>query len=239
MLPSAAAPVADTMPSPVIRTSITESDDGSISGLKRDSGSQYLVIPDTATLKGAFSSPEFPPISPISVRPFSPTESWSFPRPPNRNSQLTTKDSASTLRPSSSAYLSARSVDFESKSDDHASAENPFADFVTVDSHFTSSTSVDASNADHFSEVEVIKRPFIPTMGDEMVVVPGDEVRVRKRFDDGWAYGEKLSDGKRGLFPIDCLRDKNEDLPAFLASKRISSYETKGLRVSQQPGTAV
>ena len=54
-------------------------------------------------------------------------------------------------------------------------------------------------------------------------------------FDDGWVLIEKdpmmdhsQSKGKAkalsGLIPVDCLREGNEDLPAFLASKRESSY---------------
>ena len=57
-----------------------------------------------------------------------------------------------------------------------------------------------------------------------MAVAPGDQVRIRRRFDDGWAYAEKLSGEARGLFPIDCLRSQDQDLSSFLAAKRLSSY---------------
>jgi hypothetical protein len=57
-------------------------------------------------------------------------------------------------------------------------------------------------------------------------------------FDDGWASVVKVpapgSGGgneddasvadNRGLIPIDCLREAGQELPAFIASKRVSSY---------------
>ncbi|KZT11865.1 uncharacterized protein LAESUDRAFT_623250, partial [Laetiporus sulphureus 93-53] len=82
----------------------------------------------------------------------------------------------------------------------------------------------DPETASHFARVETIRRPFVPTMDDEMSVLPGETVRMLLRFDDGWAYAEKVGSGRRGLIPIDCLRMPEEDLPAFLASKRLSSY---------------
>ena len=69
-----------------------------------------------------------------------------------------------------------------------------------------------------------IQRPFLPAMEDEMAVAPGEAVRILRRFDDGWAVAEKVAGGQQGLIPIDCLRAPEEELPAFLAKKRISSY---------------
>jgi hypothetical protein len=75
-----------------------------------------------------------------------------------------------------------------------------------------------------FAAVEVIRRPFAPTLGDELAVEPGESVRVAKVFDDGWAYVEKIGTDVGGLIPIDCMRNAGQDLPAFLAAKRVSSY---------------
>ncbi|KAK7690123.1 hypothetical protein QCA50_006772 [Cerrena zonata] len=233
-VPTAAHP-SDHPPSPIIRTSLTESEAASLhSALESQSRSQsqmsqYVTVPDSATLKpGSGLLPDMAFPSPISVRPFSPTESWSFPKPPNdelkRRSDaiLSSKQSQSTLRPPPSHS----SMDTLSN-DDYYTAEsqavNPFADFTSCDSHMTT-IHTDPSNEDHFAPVEIIRRPFVPTMSDEMAVAPGDQVRVRRRFDDGWAYAEKLSGNARGLFPIDCLRMQDQDLPAFLAAKRLSSY---------------
>ena len=57
-----------------------------------------------------------------------------------------------------------------------------------------------------------------------MAVNVGDQVRVIRRFDDGWAVAANEATGAQGLIPIDCMRAVEEDLPAFLAKKRISSY---------------
>lgn len=84
-----------------------------------------------------------------------------------------------------------------------------------------------------FAEIETIRRPFTPTLGDELSVSVGDSVTVLGIFDDGWAYVEKLRKDKEsrvsdqsqsGLIPIDCLRDAGLDVPEFLAAKRVSSF---------------
>jgi len=77
------------------------------------------------------------------------------------------------------------------------------------------------------SNVEVIRRPFTPSLEDEMAVVPDDRVRIIRVFDDGWAFVEKLTGSggdrrERGLIPIDCFRDVDQALPSFLAEKRVS-----------------
>jgi hypothetical protein len=99
----------------------------------------------------------------------------------------------------------------------------------------------DPATNTEFASVELIRRPFVPTLDDELAVIPGDSVSVVKVFDDGWAYVEKIgSAGARGLIPIDCMRDAGEDLPAFLASKRISSYYgTDEVVVGKAFGSAV
>jgi hypothetical protein len=110
-------------------------------------------------------------------------------------------------------------------------AANPFSD-----------PAIDAANLNaEFASVELIRRPFVPTLDDELAVTPGDSVRAVKVFDDGWAYVEKIGPaGARGLIPIDCMRDSGEDLPAFLASKRISSYYgTDEIVVGKALGSAV
>lgn len=237
-MPSQAHP-SDHPPSPVVRTSLTDSEAASLhSALESQSRSQsqmsqYVTVPDSATLKpGSGLIPEMAFPSPISVRPFSPTESWSFPKPPNDDMKrrsdaiLSARQSQSTLRPPPSHNDSMDTLSNLSNADYYTAESqsiNPFADFTSVDSHMTT-IHTDPSNADHFSPVEIIRRPFVPTMSDEMAVAPGDQVRIRRRFDDGWAYAEKLSGEARGLFPIDCLRSQDQDLSSFLAAKRLSSY---------------
>ena len=133
-----------------------------------------------------------------------------------------------------------------------SAAENPFADpteivpvpvMVSVApppaADNASRPSTTASTASNFAAVETIRRPFLPSMDDEMAVAPGEEVRILNRFDDGWAIAEKVATGKQGLMPIDCLRAPEEDLPAFLAKKRISSYRASTLTLTAVSRTSV
>jgi hypothetical protein len=106
---------------------------------------------------------------------------------------------------------------------------NPFEDHINSDSDIT--PTIVYSTAGAFSDIEVVRRPFIPTLPDELAVKPGDNVRVLHSFDDGWALVEMVGTGfstmnqqGRGLIPIDCLREPGQELPAFIASKRVSSY---------------
>ncbi|KAI0700356.1 hypothetical protein C8T65DRAFT_580381 [Cerioporus squamosus] len=158
--------------------------------------------------------------SPFSVRPFSPSETFSFPQPPKDDAQSRASEMVSGSVKSSvlgSAFFTAEEAYSPS-----AENENPFADFTEVGRPPSAAT--DSSVPQHFAPVETIRRPFVPSMNDELAVSPGDEVRILKRFDDGWAVAEKVGAGVQGLIPIDCMRAVEEELPAFLAKKRISSY---------------
>ncbi|KAI0345903.1 hypothetical protein BDW22DRAFT_1324602 [Trametopsis cervina] len=172
----------------------------------------------------------------MSVRPFSPTERWSFPKPPTvqgsprssaRQSYVDDLPSAATAntfippRTSSTSPASYNTASFHSANDD----DNPFADFADAEDDMqTTETFVTATTtATELYRIERVSRQFTPTRPDEIAVAPGDEVRVLKHFDDGWAYAEHVSTSRKGLFPIDCLRMPDEDLPAFL-SKRLSGY---------------
>ncbi|KAK0187718.1 hypothetical protein F5146DRAFT_934504, partial [Armillaria mellea] len=107
---------------------------------------------------------------------------------------------------------------------------NPFAD---------SSASSDRPPIP-LSDIEIIRRPFEPTLHDEIAVSVGDHVQVLKVFNDGWALVEKIaielpsSKGKQtlpqaGLIPIDCLREAWQPLPAFLEDKGVSGYSDTGI----------
>ncbi|KAK0462074.1 uncharacterized protein EV420DRAFT_1266275 [Desarmillaria tabescens] len=91
-----------------------------------------------------------------------------------------------------------------------------------------------------FSDVEVIRRPFDPTLHDELSVSEGDRVHVVKVFDDGWALVQKIpadslsGKGKQvlpqaGLVPIDCFRESWQPLPSFLADKGVGGYSETGV----------
>ncbi|KIM54839.1 hypothetical protein SCLCIDRAFT_17566 [Scleroderma citrinum Foug A] len=132
----------------------------------------------------------------MSVRPFSPSETFSFPKPPI---------------PILGTILAMAIPE------DPVPAVNPFED------------SVDPPVLSH---IETICRPFVPTLEDELLVSPGDRVRVLQVFDDGWSMVEKVGLGpstkgnqqRRGLIPVDCFREAGQALPTFLAQKGLSDY---------------
>ncbi|KAJ2918918.1 hypothetical protein MD484_g1552, partial [Candolleomyces efflorescens] len=85
-----------------------------------------------------------------------------------------------------------------------------------------------------FAGVETVRRLFQPTLADELEVGVNDRVAVLELFDDGWAMVEKIQDvggcpQQKGLIPIACLREANQDLSSFLNTKVVPSY-----RVSSQ-----
>ena len=214
-VPSAASP---TIRSPD-RTSVhSQSSDGS-----HRASQVSLTVPPLAATEG--SPYGMDPSSPFSVRPFSPSETFSFPKPPQDDAQSRVASEILSASVKSSRRGSAFYTAEESRPTPTDEAENPFADFTEIVR--PPSTSTDNSVPQHFAPVEMIQRPFVPSMDDEMAVKPGDEVRILKRFDDGWAVAEKLGKNEQGLIPIDCMRPVEEELPAFLAKKRISSYRAR------------
>ena len=185
-------------------------------GSPRDSGaSQYLLMPPIAPdLHGVGIPPA--QLSPISVRPFSPTESWAFPKPPTTTSpQMTTAG----LRSSTETTTEGQLPDAYYQEESEAGHDNPFEDFTEI----TSTEPSDERPPLEVGCLESIRRPFVPTLHDELAVYRGDEIRLLAMFDDGWVQVEKLADGEVGLIPVDCLREAGEELPSFLASRRVSS----------------
>ncbi|EEB98684.1 hypothetical protein MPER_01764 [Moniliophthora perniciosa FA553] len=150
----------------------------------------------------------------MSVRPFSPTESFMFPKPPSDS--LATDHRGSTIsNRQSNIAITAQSA-YSGVLDG-----NPFVDPVVQP---------------QFAEAEPIRRPFLPSRDDEIAVVTGEKVNVLQVFDDGWVAVQKVShysdtkgkgkalEGGPGLIPVDCLREASQELPDFLRSKRVSMY---------------
>ncbi|KAF9261573.1 hypothetical protein L218DRAFT_930803 [Marasmius fiardii PR-910] len=134
----------------------------------------------------------------MSVRPFSPTESFSFPKPPS---------SAGNESRRRTRGMSVFSDVVDPFADIHQSPVGGVAAGVGV----------------------VIRRPFLPTRDDELAVVAGDRVTIVQVFDDGWVAVRKRDvEGGPGLIPVDCLREQGQELPEFLAAKRVSSYVVVG-----------
>lgn len=201
-----------------------------------DPDNQYLIVGNDLNPPG--------PSSPMSVRPFSPSESFAFPKPPpcpNKGqcpSSVSGISGRGLVSPSSSATL----VQIHSPPPIFNSDLLPSAPAASYLPPSASLTAIPGTSSDPFAdpaqpEFETIRRPFTPTLDDEVSVAPGDQVLVMKVFDDGWALVEKqrgfLDHNERGLIPVDCLREAGQALPAFLAQKRVSSYGADSNKLAQ------
>lgn len=204
-----------------------------------DPDTQYLVVANDLNPPGSSS--------PMSVRPFSPSESFAFPKPPlcpkggQRTSAVSLISGYGLVSPSSTAasliQVHSPPPIFNSDLLPSVPAASyplpPSTDSLTTDPNTSSDPFADPAQP----EFETIRRPFAPTLDDEVSVAPGDKVLVLKVFDDGWAFVEKqcksLDHNERGLIPVDCLREAGQALPAFLAQKRVSSYGADSNQLAQ------
>ncbi|KAI0269963.1 hypothetical protein BC834DRAFT_579720 [Gloeopeniophorella convolvens] len=176
---------------------------------------QVLTIPAPAVAPGHLRplTGDEPP-TPMSVRPFSPSESFAFPKPPSSSRPTSMRNSV--MSDPFADPLSAWAA-YPALLSPGASSANPFADDASPPPRTSASSSV-VEGAE-----ERVCRPFAPTLHDEVAVATGDVVTVVQPFDDGWVRVRRV-DGADGLIPLDCFRQAGEDLPAFLASKRVSSF---------------
>ncbi|TFL04558.1 hypothetical protein BDV98DRAFT_502392 [Pterulicium gracile] len=168
----------------------------------------------------------------MSVRPFSPSERFSFPKPPQADEDLVRSFSlivhVQTFRKEVNTHAAADAnagPSYRVSSCSVSEPLNPFDDANSSSGHSGSSHSTASTHQPHG---ERIRRPFVPTLGDEVAVSTGDIVDVQQVFDDGWAYvavQREASEPSVGLIPVDCFREAGEELPAFLAAKRVSSYK--------------
>ncbi|KAI0064101.1 hypothetical protein BV25DRAFT_1801013 [Artomyces pyxidatus] len=156
----------------------------------------------------------------MSVRPFSPSESFAFPKPPGQ--QTPTKSADPFADEHSTHSTHSQPVHWPMYTPPAPEAQNPFADEASIASATTHASDVVPG------AVEMVCRPFAPAREDELGVEEGELITVMEAFDDGWAQVKKKVNGATGLIPIDCFRETGDDLPAFLASKRVSSYVEGG-----------
>jgi len=180
--------------------------------------SQYLMVYH----RGSWNS-EQQLTTPTSVSPFSPSESFAFPKPPEPAAASTGSISVSVASgssiPTSNATCATlghpppppglRSVpSFASLVP--SSKKSPI--IVTPRNPFEDPTIPTISNLPYLDiPVEVVRRPFEPTLPDELAVKLGDRVRVLETFDDGWGLIEKVGgEDERGVIPMDRLRMAGE-----------------------------
>jgi hypothetical protein len=179
----------------------------------------------------------------MSVRPSSPTEPFAFPKPPAPSSSTADSFFISGTQDLVSSQSSVTTLVHISTPPRVFMTDLPPAPILTSFHPQTSKPSVTCSPfiaaanpsidpfvdpaKPEFSDVEVIRRPFVSSLGDELAVRSSDRVRLLQIFDDGWVFVEKLAGTEggrheRGLIPVDCFREADQALPTFLAEKRVS-----------------
>ena len=91
------------------------------------------------------------------------------------------------------------------------------------------SESIIASSCYGFEEYERVRFPVIGNLSDELSLRRGDEVRILRVFEDGWAMVERASvsqTAERGFVPVDCLRDSSPLAAGAPYPRRVDSYTT-------------
>ena len=159
------------------------------------SGSQWLEIrPEVRYRDNGESSPtdQFRPSSPISVRPFTPSESWSFPKPPTSRAQSFAFSDGSRGFPDPNPFT-----------DPVPQLYPPGLSQVEVVVTAFEPMAVDELAVEIGDEVSVL------TVFDDGWV----KVKVLRR--DGSAENVE---GLGGLVPIECLRSKGNEGPVFADS---------------------
>ena len=200
-------------------------------GSNHSENSQFLFVNLRSSLQ----------INPETDQALSPSESFAFPKPPPPAGDRTSAYSRpisnhgtlrATMNSDNSIFASLPPV-----------PSPPFAAPLIGNDPFTSDPFADNNPFEGSQPAAapatlkgVIRRPYQRSLEDEVTVVVGEYVHVLTTFEDGWAYvvkvspsgsdrdNEDTSDGSKGLIPIDCLRESDEDLSAFIAAKRLSNY---------------
>ena len=214
-------------------------------GSNHSENSQYLFV----NLRNSLQ------LTPLTGQAFSPSQAFAFPKPPSPvGDRASAYSRPSSHHGTGTATMKSPHSDGSSFPSLPAVPPTPSAeplirnDPVVSDPFGDNNPFEDPQNAlapviapTAFAEKEIIRRPFQRTLQDELTVNVGEHIRILMTFDDGWAYVVKVptpgSGGgdkddasaadNKGLIPIDCLRGPGQDLPAFIASKRVSSYSER------------
>ena len=200
--------------------------------------SQYVIVPHPSSANSDLLA-----TTPMSVRPFSPSESFAFPRPPEPAADGSSRPTSSALSvPTTPSKTSAPpglpsiptfvplvdQNDIKPPSPAKVPALDPFNDNNPFDDPITPTIIYST-----FSDIQAVCHSFVPTLPDELAVEPEDSVRVLHSFDDGWALveivtrsqgsssqrmGKKENEPERGLIPMYCLKKDEQDFIANRAS---------------------
>jgi hypothetical protein len=81
----------------------------------------------------------------------------------------------------------------------------------------------------NFEEFEKVHVSFIGNLSDELSLRRGDEVRVLKVFEDGWALvvrniQDGVEDAERGVIPVVCLSERLAGDKEVVRPERADSY---------------
>ena len=60
------------------------------------------------------------------------------------------------------------------------------------------------------------KHEYVPQMLDELLINPNDTILILKHTRDGWAYGQNLTSGLLGIFPLACTFPPNTETRIIL-----------------------
>jgi hypothetical protein len=72
-------------------------------------------------------------------------------------------------------------------------------------------------------EVMRVIYDYVPNLFDEIHLYAGDQIEVKAKFDDGWAYGLNLTSKKEGSFPLACV----ESLSGLKGDSSVASSPSK------------
>jgi len=154
--------------------------------------------------------------TPMTCRPFSPSESFGLPKPLEPTAVAGFSVASGLSRPTSLTVP----IDLARTPIPTIPPVDPFADNNPFDDPITSVI----DNAD----VQVVRCSFIPTLPDELNVRSDDVVRVLHKFDDGWVVVEKVGkEDERGFIPMVFLRKSEEELKFGKTLSRSSSLEKR------------
>lgn len=123
------------------------------------------------------------PLTPLSVAPFTPSESFKFPQPPKSASEADADPFSDDKRPDLSRGITEASA--------------------------YSQPSFSAQPVIEKGVAATVRRPFAPSLPDELYVTPGQLVTIEEMFDDGWNL-VKAADGARGLVPLACFDEVDQ-----------------------------
>ncbi|KAJ2730103.1 hypothetical protein H4S00_000156 [Coemansia sp. D1744] len=134
--------------------------------------------------------------------PRSPTTELQQPGPPDTNALgLTIAKRGQSLR-----GLNPRECDSPSSNESSSLQPHPTiseTNFYDVpEQHIADS---DSTNSVGDSDIFEVLYPYSPVESDELAITPGEKIRVLRVFSDGWAFVQRVDDGKIGAIPAVCL----------------------------------